>query len=84
MRTVSLTSIKKLLTAVHHMNNFRFNGNNYLQVGGTVMGTRLTPSYANLFMGRLEQKVLKALESLGYTSGTLMTFSSYGNKEKKN
>ncbi len=28
------------------------------------MGTRFAPSYANLFIGRLEQKLLKALESL--------------------
>ena len=41
------------------MNNFTFNGGNYLQVGGTAMGTRLAPSYANLFMGQLEEKFLK-------------------------
>ena len=32
------------------MNNFEFNGEHYLQVGGSAMGTRLAPSYANLFM----------------------------------
>ncbi len=47
------------------MNNFNFNGKNYLQVGGTAMGTRLAPSYANIFMGRLEQKILKTLETKG-------------------
>ena len=41
------------------MNNFTFNGGNYLQVGGTAMGTRLAPSYANLFMGQLEEKLLR-------------------------
>ncbi len=55
----------KLLTAVLHMNNFNFNGKNYLQVGGTAMGTRLAPSYANIFMGRLEQNILKTLETKG-------------------
>jgi hypothetical protein len=64
-RRVSLHSLSKLLTAVLHLNNFNFNENNYLQVGGTAMGTRLALSYANLFMGRLEQKLLKQLETMG-------------------
>ena len=64
-RRVSLNSIKKLLTAVLHLNNFKFNENNYLQIGGTAMGTRLAPSYANLFMGKLEQKFLKLLQIQG-------------------
>ncbi len=29
------------------------------------MGTRFAPSYANIFMGRLEQKLLKELEQMG-------------------
>ncbi len=29
------------------------------------MGTKLAPSYANPFMGKLEQKILKQLESKG-------------------
>ncbi len=62
---VSIKSIMNLLTAVLRMNNFNFNGKNYLQVGGTAMGTRLTPSYVNIFMGRLEQTILKTLETKG-------------------
>ena len=38
------------------MNNFEFNDQNYLQRGGTAMGTRLAPSYAILFMGNFEEK----------------------------
>lgn len=37
------------------MNNFEFNGNHYLQVGGTAMGTRVAPTLANLFMARFER-----------------------------
>ena len=37
-------------------NNFEFNNNQYLQVGGTAMGTRLAPSYANIFMADFETK----------------------------
>ena len=35
--------------------NFEFNGQHYLQVQGTAMGTKLAPAYANMFMGRLEK-----------------------------
>ena len=36
------------------MNNLHF-----LQIYGTAMGTRMPPSYANLFMGKLEKEALK-------------------------
>ena len=47
-----------LLRSVLTKNNFTFNGKQYLQVGGTAMGTKLAPSYANIFMGHLEQELL--------------------------
>ena len=40
------------------MNNFEFDNNYYIQLHGTVMGTRMAPTYANLFMGDLERKLL--------------------------
>ena len=36
-------------------NNFDFNGEHYLQISGTAMGTRLAPSYANIFMDHFER-----------------------------
>lgn len=45
-----------LLEVVLKNNNFLFNGNNYLQIGGTAMGTALAPAYANLFMRKLEEE----------------------------
>ena len=48
----------KLLTLVLKRNNFKFNGKHYLQVQGTVMGTKKAPAYANIFMGRPEKQVL--------------------------
>ena len=48
-------SIIDLLDMVLSKNNFNFNGLNFLQVGGTAMGTRLAPSYANLFMDYFER-----------------------------
>ena len=51
-------SLVQLLELVLKLNNFQFNGTNYLQIGGTAMGTRLAPSLANLFMDRLERRML--------------------------
>ena len=49
------SSIIELLDMVLTKNNFCFNGLHFLQVGGTAMGTRLAPSYANLFMDYFER-----------------------------
>ena len=40
------------------MNNFSFNDKHYLQVHGTAMGTRMAPSYANLFLAKFETNAL--------------------------
>ena len=48
----------KLLELVLHSMSFNFNGDHYLQVGGTAMGTAAAPNYANLFMDRFETKAL--------------------------
>ena len=50
--------IQDLLKLVLHSTNFTFNGDHYLQTGGTAMGTSLAPNYANLFMDRFETKAL--------------------------
>ena len=68
---VSLLSLQKLLKAVLHMNNFKFNDKHYLQISGCSMGSRCSPSLACIFMGRLENKLLqyakiKELEPLTY------------------
>jgi hypothetical protein len=49
-------NIIHLLEYVLYMNNFDFNGKHYLQVGGTAMGTRVAPSFANIFMADFESK----------------------------
>ena len=41
------------------MNNFSSNDNHYLQIHGTAMGTKMTPSYANLFLGYFEANALE-------------------------
>ena len=49
-------SLVEMLAQVLSYNNFQFDGKNYLQVGGTAMGTRVAPSYANIFMNDFEDK----------------------------
>ena len=49
-------SLLEMLAQVLTYNNFQFDGENYLQVGGTAMGTRLAPSYANIFMSNFKEK----------------------------
>ena len=51
-------SLRKLLELVLTTNNFKFDNKDFLQVGGTAMGTKLAPSFANLFMGYFEEKFI--------------------------
>ncbi len=52
----SHSSIAHLLKLVLSTNNFEFNSINYTQISGTAMGTKLAPSYANIFMAQFEHK----------------------------
>ena len=54
-------SVKTLCTMLDYIlnkNNFQFNGTNYIQVGGTAMGTRVAPSLANIFMQKIENQIM--------------------------
>ena len=51
----SNTHLLSLLNKVLKCNNFDFDGKHFLQVGGTAMGTKVAPSYANTFMGWFEE-----------------------------
>ena len=52
----SNNSLLKLLEMVLTRTNFQFNGQNYLQISGTCMGTKVAPSYAINTMGQFEDK----------------------------
>ncbi|XP_069103895.1 uncharacterized protein [Argopecten irradians] len=54
----STQSLVDLFTLVLILNNYKFNDDNYLQISGTAMGTKMAPSYANVFMGHLESAIL--------------------------
>lgn len=47
--------ITTFLTLILMLNNFIFNGINFLQTKGCAMGTKCAPTYANIFMGKFEE-----------------------------
>ena len=49
--------LRELMSIVLKNNIFEFNGDHYLKLQGMAMGTKMAPSYANLFTGRLEPKL---------------------------
>ena len=50
--------LTQLLEIVLKNNIFEFNGKAYKQIQGTAMGSKASPSYANLFMGKVEETFL--------------------------
>jgi hypothetical protein len=46
--------LRQLFKIVLKCNVFKFDGQIYEQIQGTAMGTKMAPSYANLFMDRFE------------------------------
>ena len=57
------STIKILIESILKHNNFSFMEEHYLQVEGTAMGSRMAPPYANIFMGSIEQKILKEFQN---------------------
>ena len=58
------------------MNNFTFNQHHYLQINGTAMGTKMAPSFANLFFGIFEINALSNALSILTLGGDISTMSS--------
>lgn len=50
--------LETLTKLVLEYNNFEFDNEHYLQINGTAMGTRMAPTYANIFMHSIESKFL--------------------------
>ena len=57
-KTIPTNTLCDLIRMILTMNNFSFNGHHYLQVHGTAMGTKMAPSFANLFLGFFETNAL--------------------------
>ena len=52
------SDIVQLARHVLELNAFQYQTKYYLQTCGTAMGTKMAPSYANLFMACLEERLL--------------------------
>ena len=52
---------QEMMTIVLINNIMEYNGEYFLQLQGTAMGTKMAPAYANLFMASIEQE----LQNLG-------------------
>ena len=66
--TITYQSCLELLRLVLYKNNFNFNEEHYLQISGMAMGTKVAPSLAKLFMGCLEEKLLKKMRKKSWIS----------------
>ena len=57
-KSIPTEYLVKLLKLVMECNIFKFDNEFWVQLIGTCMGTRVAPTYANIFMGKLEQIML--------------------------
>ena len=53
-----ISTILKFINLLLTCNNLTFQGNHFVQQTGTAMGTKMAATYANLFMGHLEEQLL--------------------------
>ena len=58
-KTISTESLIELSDIVLNNNFFEFNSHTYKQKQGTAIGTKMAPSYAILFMDKLEKELLE-------------------------
>ena len=54
--TGSTRVIIKFLSLILNLNNFTFNDQNFLQIKGCSMGSKCSSTYADLFMGKFEER----------------------------
>ena len=85
-KAVLIPVVTKFLWLILTLNNFIFNGMNYLQTNGASMGTKCAPNYANLFMAHFEEMFIyprirgKALLYLRYIDDIFLIWK--GTKEE--
>ena len=60
----SSETLLRLAELVLTLNCFSFAGNNYKQIHGVAMGTKMGPSYANLFVGYVEHQFFNQYDGL--------------------
>ena len=55
--------LREMLGLILNENSFQFNGENYLQIYGTAMGTKMAVSFANIFMAKIETSLIQQRET---------------------
>ena len=50
---------REMLGLILNKNSLQFNAENYLQTHGTAMGTKIVVSFANIFMAKIETKLIQ-------------------------
>ena len=58
LETALVTDLSRLTEFILKHNIFTFEDEFFLQINGTAMGTKMAPSYANIFMCELEESFL--------------------------
>ena len=51
--------LSKMLSLIRLENPFQYNEKDYLQTHGTAMGTKMAVAFANIFMAKIEKKILR-------------------------
>ena len=77
---IPIEYLRRMLELVLKCNNFKFNRKCFLQVNGTAMGTRVAPTYANLFMAHFEENIYIYIDlqlNLEFGSGLWIIFGDY-------
>ena len=82
----SSETILRLAELVLTLNCISFTGNYYKQINGVAMGTKMGPSYANLFVGYVEHQFFNQYDgpNLISTVATLTTASAQFHPAERN
>ena len=66
--------LREMLSLILQENLFQFNGKDYLQTHGTAMGRKMAVAFANIFMAKIEKKILdKATQNQSFGKDSWMT-----------
>ena len=51
--------LREMLSLILQENSFQFNGKDFLQFHGTALGTKMAVAFANIFLAKIERKILR-------------------------
>ena len=63
----------KFLSLILQENSLQFNGKDYLQTHGTTMATKMAVAFANIFMAKMENRILRHSSKKRYFGKHLLT-----------